>query len=160
MKENKDRSLYFPFFVNISQWPVLVIGGGHIASRRIRVLLEFGAKITLISPEAEKELTELAKAGEILWQQRCFEPGEIRKEEWKMVLAASNQPELNSRVYEECRKKDIPVNNASNQKECDFFFPAIIRQDEMVMGLVSQGENHGKVRKAAARVRRVLQEGE
>lgn len=149
----QDTYARFPFFVDIHNWKILVIGGGVIASRRIRVLLSFGPAITLVCPEAASELRQLAGEKAIRWEAVSYEEEILDREKWNLVLAATDDAEINQWVCASCRERGIPVNNAGDQKDCDFFFPAIITGKGMIIGLVSDGSDHHAVRKAAAKIR-------
>ena len=63
----KDRT-YFPLFVNLDGVSVLVVGGGTVAERRIRSLLDFGAGITVLSPTLTAGLEQLMRDGRIIWK--------------------------------------------------------------------------------------------
>jgi len=73
---------YFPLFADLTNEPVLVVGGGSVALRRIPRLLEAGARITLISPVALPELESLAEEGRILWIPRGYLEGTRPPSAW------------------------------------------------------------------------------
>ena len=146
---------YFPLFVNIEHKSFCVFGAGHIAARRIQGLLRFGAVVTVIAPRVLEEIENMqsAYAGQLYIEYRSYRMGEIRDENTDYVLAATDDAAVNSSIYRECRHKEIPVNNASDRGQCDFYFPAIVREDELVIGLTAGGTDHKKVRRAAAWLR-------
>ena len=61
-------SRYFPLFIDLEKKKITVIGAGTIASRRIRTLLNFGAQITVLAPEASEEVRKLAEKGRLVWR--------------------------------------------------------------------------------------------
>ena len=67
-------SRYFPLFINLEKKKVTVIGAGTIASRRIRTLLNFGARITVLAPEASEEVEKLAGEGKLVWRKERYAP--------------------------------------------------------------------------------------
>ena len=133
---------YFPLFVDLEGRQVLVVGGGKIAMRRVRTLLEFGCEITVVSPEVcETDLESLGNVGEA--------------SRFVFVLAAA-APEVNEKIVCDCRKKKIPVNNASNRDQCDFYFPGIAKDGDTVVGITSGGGDHRLAAKISAAVRQML----
>ena len=111
---------YFPIFINMEGKQVQVFGGGTIAGRRISVLLEFGARICVTAPEISEDLKELAeREANLTLEYRTFRPGELQEAD--MVLAATDDKNVNDMIYRECRHKGILVNVASDKEKCDFW---------------------------------------
>lgn len=145
-------STYFPLFFDLQGRNVRVFGGGMIATRRVQVLLEFGANVSVVSPEMTEELKKLAVQEERLFlDYRRYDSGELAKGD--IVLAATNDEHVNTEIYEECHRKQIPVNVASDKEKCDFYFPALIREGNLVIGVTAGGEDHRKVAEAAKKIR-------
>lgn len=160
MKETKS---WFPLFVNLDQVRILVVGGGNIAKRRILGLTEFGGMLTVLSPFLDGELLPLARDGRISWKNGRYAgaPGTDSGsflDGMDLVLAATDDPKVNAAVYEDCRRKGIPVNCADDRNRCDFYFPALVRKDDLVIGISSGGKDHSKVRQTAAKLRTFLEE--
>lgn len=150
---------YFPIFVDLSQEKILVAGAGKIALRRIRVLLGFARRITVVAPDAAETLpdvmAEAAEAGtEVLWEQRPFRASDLEGK--TMVLAATGDIELNERIAGLCRKSRIPVNVCSDRNLCDFQFPSIIRDGEIVVGVNASGRNHRLVKETRKKIEACL----
>lgn len=150
-------SRYFPLFVKLEGKKILVYGAGTIASRRISALLAFGCSLTVIAPEASKEVQSLADKEMLVWRQKEYQSGEI-SEEFSLVLAATNQKEINAQIGAECREKRIPVNVSSDRSLCDFYFPGLAVKDELVAGVTAGGADHKRVRVAAEKIRVALEE--
>lgn len=143
---------FFPIFIPLKDKRILLYGAGTVGQRRIASLLPFSPKIIVRSENIPQEfLHTYAEKQGIFWQKKRYTPGEIQ--DCDFVLAATSSPEVNHAIYLECREKKIPVNNASCQEECDFFFPAIVQKEDITIGLCSSGKNHTKVRQAAASLR-------
>jgi len=140
---------YFPLFVSLSHKKILVYGAGRIAARRIAGLLRYGAIVTAIAPQVRDEIRELQKnnPGQLRIEQRSYCRSEIREDEADYVLAATDSREVNQRICRECRRKGIPVNNASDSSQCDFYFPALVEQDGLVIGVTSTDGDHRKAAK-------------
>ena len=154
---------FFPLFVNIEEKPVLVIGGGVIAERRVCSLLDFGCKIVVTAPEVTEKLEMLSKSGKIVWKQEVYSKNDIMgcvsgetDEQWFFVLAAA-EDSVNARVVKDCREAGVPVNNASRKEDCDFYFPGLIKEQEVVIGVTSSGSDHKLVAALSKRIRELVQ---
>lgn len=146
---------YFPIFINLEGKKVQVFGGGNIATRRVSALLEFGALVHVVAPEISGKLEELAKQGENLTLDcRPYFPGDLGTAE--LVIAATNDAAVNDMVYRECRKEGIPVNVASDKEKCDFFFPGIVKEGDITVGVTAGGKDHKKAAQATAKIRELL----
>lgn len=137
---------YFPMFIDISKWRILMVGGGKVAARRVESLTHFATDITVIAPEIEETLAQLKSEGKIRVLQRMFDETDLMEQEWNMVLAATDQPKLNEKIVLLCRERNIPVNRADDKEMCDFFFPSIVEKDGVIIGINSGGEDPGKVK--------------
>lgn len=147
---------YFPMFVDLSEKRVLVIGGGVIAARRIRTLLKFVKRITVIAPEINEELKELMEQDEesriCYIRKQIFEEMLLGEEGnpvkgMELVLTATNDRKLNAAVVKACRKEGILVNTADDKSLCDFYFPSVLEKDGVIIGLNSGGKNPGCVKR-------------
>lgn len=147
-----ELNLYFPIFIPFENKKVLIYGGGKIAVRRVKTLLEFGANITVIAPTVEEELKCEKR---IVWKKDSYKEGSIESDVF-CVIAITDDSNVNETIYKECKAKNIMVNNASNKEQCDFLFPAIIKEGQVVAGLTASGTNHKLVRKVASRLREIF----
>lgn len=132
---------YFPLFVDMEEKEILVIGGGTVAARRIKTLLSFGCRITVVSPVLKDELCALKETGSIIWHPASYESTCLGSSLF-FVLAAADK-KTNARVVSDCRRLHIPVNDASSKENSNFYFPAIIKDERATIGLISsEGNNH------------------
>ena len=130
----------------------MVLGGGTIAARRIRTLAEFGPRIRVVSPEVQRELLSLPG---VTWAEGVYAPSVLEGADF--VLACTDDPAINHEAVLECRRRGIPVNNASDQADCDFHFPAVALRDSLVVGVNAAGTDHSLVRRVAAAIRALLE---
>ena len=153
---------YFPVFVDLKDKPILVIGGGVIAERRICSLLEFGCKIVVVSPKITEKLEHLNRSGRIRWAKECYSIEWLRnmlpesEQNWIFVLAVA-EPSVNTKVVRDCKEMGIPVNNASKKEDCDFYFPGLIKEQDVVIGVTSGGSDHKYVAALTKRIRELVQ---
>ena len=151
---------YFPMFIDIEGKHILVVGAGKIALRRGQTLLQFRARIKGIAKEIPKEQKEafhlLVSEGKIVLEEKAFEESDLT-EAFFLVLAATNVKKLNHEICMLCRKRKILANTATDRTDCDFYFPAVAVQEELVVGITGDGSDHRKVAETAARIRKVLE---
>lgn len=151
---------YFPMFIDIEGKHILVVGAGKIALRRVQTLLQFRARIKVIAKEIPKEQKEafhlLVSEGKIVLEEKAFEESDLT-EALFLVLAATNVKKLNHEICMLCRKRKILANTATDRTDCDFYFPAVAVQEELVVGITGDGSDHRKVAETAARIRKVLE---
>lgn len=152
---------YFPLFVDLSNKKVLVYGAGRIAVRRTDAMLRYQAAVTVVAPQIHAKLWEMQadSCGRLIIEQRAYRRSEIREEDVDYVLAATNDKEVNAMICRECRHKEIPVNNASDSSQCDFYFPALVERDGFVIGVTGTDGDHKKLAQYCERLRRQEIEG-
>ena len=140
----------FPMFVDLTGKKAVVIGAGNIARRRIGVLKDFGAEVTVIAPEA----LDLPEG--VSYLPREYQEGDLQNA--YLAVAATNCRQVNHLVKQEADSLGIPVSVADCKDECTFFFPAICRGDNLIAGVVSDGTDHHKTARAARAIRSVLED--
>ena len=137
---------YFPMFIEMKGKKVLVIGGGAIAARRVKALLDFGCEITVLSPDLCEELAVASAGGKIRWQRGMYNlsklEAELREVPQPVFVLAAAPEHVNRTVAEDCHFIGIPVNNASDRTQSDFYFPGLIKEGEAVIGVTSGGKDH------------------
>ncbi len=141
----------FPLFISLEGKDALVVGGGTVAARRARILLEFSVKITVISPEISEDMREML--GRITWRQERYVGLD---KPYILAIAATNERDVNRKIGEDARAEGIPVSVADSKKESTFWFPAVMRGKGLVMGMVSENGDHSAVKTAAEVIRRGL----
>jgi siroheme synthase-like protein len=130
---------HFPLFINLEDSPCLVVGGGAVAARKIRSLLEFGARLTVLDPRPLEALENLSQEEARLVLVRRPYAGPDDLQDARLVIAATGDRELNHRVSRDARARGIPVNVADDPGASTFFFPAIVRRGDLVAGISTSG---------------------
>lgn len=149
----KQEAPYFPMFVSLAGKRVQVVGAGVIAARRIATLSRFGCIIEVIAPQLHERCQELYAKGVFIWHKRPYQKGDCTAD---LCLAATNDPAVNAAVTAECRQKGILVNRCDCREDCDFYFPAVVEHDGVIIGLGSDGSDHKKVKTVASQLRKSL----
>ena len=149
---------YFPMFIDLSDKNIVVAGGGKIATRRVRTLLKFTRNITVVAPKVTQELMDLGKAGTITLHNRPVKRSDFA--DAYMVIAATNDWKLNDEIHIVCKCLGIPVNVCSDQRKCDFQFPGIVKDEDIVIGINAAGTDHHKVKKIREYIEEAFAKGE
>ena len=152
--EIKEYFTYFPLFTNMSGRKVIFIGGGKIAERRIKTLLNYNADITVISPDITDDLRQIVQRGEIKYINRKYMSTDIS--DTFLVIAATDDREVNQAIMKDAKSAGILVIVSDKREECDCWFPAIAENGEYIAGIVSKNGNHTGLKELAQELRRFL----
>jgi len=124
---------FLPIFQSVAGRPALVVGGGTTARRKVGSLLRAGPAVTLVAPRLTDDLARMAAAGQFRHLERNFEPADI--EGMKLVIAATDDREVNRRIARLATAADIPVNVVDDPDACTFLLPSIIDRDPVVVAV-------------------------
>lgn len=141
----------YPIFLNLTGRLCLVVGGGKVAERKIATLLEYEARVRVVSPEFTPKIEDWADQGIIGLYERVFEPQDL--EDISLVFAATGDEQINGYVSELCRQKMILVNAVDDPPHCDFFVPSILRRQSLCVAISTEGKSP----LLAAKLRRELE---
>ncbi len=147
----------FPLYIDITMQKIVVVGGGKIAERRIKTLLEFTYNVVVVAPEVTGFIQDMAQDKKVIWKKKKYDDEDIKDAD--IVLGATNDEEVNDQIYRVCKGKKILVNISSDQNKCDFHFPGIIQYDEVVIGVNSGGKNHKQTKKIREKIEDFLKKG-
>lgn len=125
---------YFPMFVQLKDRCCLVVGGGRVALRKAKMLEDFEARVTVVSP---KIMPELKERKNIICLEKRFEEDDLKGQE--LVIAATDDIEQNRRISRACMDANIPVNAVDQIDDCSFIFPAYLKEGEVVAAFSSGG---------------------
>ncbi|BCO11804.1 uroporphyrinogen-III C-methyltransferase [Aeromonas hydrophila] len=129
---------YLPIFCRLDNKPVLLVGGGEVAERKARLLLDAGAQLTVVAPELDPELAELAANGSIEWLAGEFAPQQLTGK-W-LVVAATDRREVNALVYQSANQAQIFANVVDDPKRSSFIMPSIIDRSPLMVAISSGGK--------------------
>ena len=146
---------YFPMFVDMTERECLIVGGGNVAYRKVIVMLDFGAKITVVAEDICDELRKLTiddiasedktgtytanKENRITFIKRRFERKDC--DGMEMVIAATDDNALNHEIAEYCKANGIMVNAVDKKADCSFIFPSYIKEKNLVAAFSSGGNS-------------------
>lgn len=123
----------FPLLIDLKGNNCTVFGGGKSAFRRVKELLRFGAKVTLISAKICPELTQLSDDGAIRHIPRKYFRGDCSNSQ--LCVAATDDSDLNIAISTECKNKGIPVNVTQPRSYGTFSFPRMVTNDDVVISI-------------------------
>ena len=127
----------FPIFLKLEGRACLVVGAGRVAEPKIESLVRSGAKVRVVAPQATATVREAAKAGAIVWEQRCYLPGDLAGN--FLVVAATSSPELHQEIFEQARRAGILCNAVDEPERCDFYYPAVVRRGPLQIAISTGG---------------------
>jgi siroheme synthase-like protein len=145
-------------FVDLSDKKVVVAGAGTIAKRRIRTLISFTDHLVVIAPEVNNELKALEAEGKITILRKYYEREDIY--DAALVIAATNDNKINQDIYSACKCLGIPVNVCNDKTKCDFYFPSIAANEELVAGISASGRETKISREMTGKIRELLEQKE
>lgn len=123
----------FPLLVDLKDNNCTVFGGNKSALRRVKELLRFGAKVTVISPQLCSELEQMSNSGLIRHIPRKYFRGDCTNSQ--LCVAATDDNTLNIAISTECKNKSIPVNVTSPRSYGNFTFPRLVISEDVVLSI-------------------------
>ena len=143
---------YYPIYIQLQEQPCVVIGGGKIAEGKVQGLLTAGAKVKVISPDLTSYLRTLSKENVIEHIERTYQAGDLTGA--FMVICATDQVEINHKVWQEASANRQLVNVVDDTPRCNFIAPAILRKGDLTLAISTAG----KAPALAVRLKEHLQE--
>ena len=130
---------YYPAYIDIKGKRCLVVGGGKVAERKVKLLLKCDAMVSVVSPELISRLKELNSKGKIK-----FFKGEFKEKYLKdmfLVIGATDNSEVNLKIYKAASKKNILVNIVDPPEICNFIVPSIVERGDLIIAISTGGKS-------------------
>jgi len=144
----------YPLFADLTDRPVLVVGGGDVAARKAAMLLRAGAKVTVGAPVLAPELRELAQQGRIVYRAGAYQP-DWQDGMWLVVAATRSRP-LNMRIAAEADARQRLVNVVDDPALSSFQVPAVIDRSPLLVAISSSGAAPVLARRLRERIESLL----
>jgi precorrin-2 dehydrogenase/sirohydrochlorin ferrochelatase len=128
----------FPLCIDIKNKKCVVIGGGKIAYAKIKVLLQFGAQIIIISPKCIDDILQLVKTNKIIWIKKSYSKNDIL--DAFMVVCATSNEIINDTVYKDAKNNNIYINVVDDKNKCNFIFPSIVKRKDLIISISTSGK--------------------
>lgn len=127
----------YPIHLNLSGRRCVVVGGGRVAERKVRGLLDAGGAVVVVAPEATDGLQALAADGALHWEASRYERSHL--DGAFLVLAATDDRAVNARVVDDANGAGILVNGADAPEDGSFITPALVRRGDLMLTVTTSG---------------------
>ncbi len=127
---------YFPMFINLQGKNCLIVGGGVVAERKVKVMKDFGLQVTVAAPFIQPRIINEMQVIAVF---EDFEPSMLDNRD--IVIAATDDKNLNGEIAKLCRERNIPVNAVDSAEDSTFIFPSYIKKGEVVAAFSSSGQS-------------------
>ena len=155
MKE-PNPLVYYPIFLNLEGKKCVVVGGGEVALRKVRALLDSGARVVVVSPTLNSDLAQLARVETISLISREYEPKDLK--DAVIVVAATDIAEVNQNIAKKARKHGILVNVVDRPEESDFIMPSLVRRGDLILAASTSGASPALAKKIRMRLEQTFGE--
>lgn len=132
-----EPPVYYPVLLDLRGRLAVVIGGGAVASAKVRGLLEAGARVLVVSPSPSPSLARLAETGAITVAVREYRQGDLAGA--TIAIAATDDRAMNGAVWEEAEAAGVPLNAVDDVPHCHFIAPSVLRRGRIVVSVSSSG---------------------
>jgi len=126
-----------PIFIKLQSQHCLVVGGGVVATRKIKQLLTADAQVFVVASDIGDELKNINESGEVHYIKQSY--NEEHLEGKQLVIAATNDRQLNTEIAEQAKTKGILVNVVDNPEAGNFILPSIIDRSPIVIAVSTSG---------------------
>lgn len=145
-----------PIFVKLESRPCLVVGAGVIGLQKITSLLECGAEVTVVAPEANAEVRAFAADHRLTWRPKAYAPEDL--DGISLAVAATNDPEVNHAVYRDATEHGVLANAVDDPPFCDFYFSSVVRRGPLQIAISTAGESPALAQRLRQEVQAALPE--
>ena len=128
---------FLPIFLKLEDKNCLVVGGGDVAARKISSLISTNARILIVARELNPEIEALVQSGQLVILATEYEKSQL--DSCVLVIAATNDAELNKRVSTDAQQRNIPVNVVDNPELCSFIMPSVVNRDPVQIAISTGG---------------------
>ncbi|HJZ66100.1 MAG TPA: bifunctional precorrin-2 dehydrogenase/sirohydrochlorin ferrochelatase [Candidatus Acidoferrum sp.] len=129
----------FPMFVKLEGRQVVIVGGGEIAVGKLDGLLQAGAKVAVVSPAVNSQVSSLVKEGKIEWREKQFAPEDL--EGAFLVIAATSVPSVNESVYRAADARGLLCNAVDDIENCHFYYGAVVQRGDLQIAISTNGKS-------------------
>lgn len=136
---------YYPMVVDLAGRRCLVVGGGQVAERKVRALVEAGAEVVVVSPALSPGLEGLKRGGRIVHRVRSYQPGDVAGS--FLVFGATDDREVNGRLADEANAAGVLANLADSPTLSTFLVPAALTRGNLVIAISTGGDSPALARK-------------
>jgi precorrin-2 dehydrogenase/sirohydrochlorin ferrochelatase len=141
---------YLPIGLDVRGRMCIVVGGGKVGTRKATNLLQAGADVTVVSPEATDRLTLLAEEEKLNWKKRAYEGPDL--EGAFLAVAATNDKSTNTRLVQDARTNGVLVCDATDASRSEVIFGALHEGGGVTLAVFTDGQDPSLARKTRDRI--------
>jgi precorrin-2 dehydrogenase/sirohydrochlorin ferrochelatase len=130
---------YYPIYLDIKDRDCLVVGGGHVGTRKVETLLECGARVTVVSIDAAEKMKKLSDSGVIQLKERAFQTADL--DGVFLVIGATDNQDLNYKIRAEAERRFVLCNIADRPDACNFILPSIVNRGDLIIAISTSGKS-------------------
>ncbi len=136
-----EQNTLFPIFLKTEQLQIVVVGGGYVAEEKLHFLLKSSpkAQVKIVAPIIRAKTLQLAKQANAKVVQKSYDVHEIK--DAHIVIATTDNEEVNKQIYLDCRMLKILVNVADNPPLCDFYMGGIVTKGNVKLAISTNGKS-------------------
>ena len=158
MNHYSDEHSYYPItLTQLGGKPVVVFGGGAVATRKVGGLLAIGAHVTVVSPSLSPKLTVLESEGKLIWLARKYQAGDCAGK--LLIFAATDDRTANAQIAAEADQLNLLCNVADDPAAGTFHLPAVHRGADCMVAVSSYGDSPTRAKTLRDEIKKYIQEG-
>ena len=136
---------YYPAYLDIKNRKCLVVGGGAVGARKVKMLLKCGASVTVISPVVSEQLKNLADSGAITLHRRSYRSSDLAG--IFLVIGATDDDKLNRQISDDAKRLNLLCNIADRPQDCNFILPSIVSRGDLTISISTSGKSPALAKK-------------
>jgi glutamyl-tRNA reductase len=140
-----SRPRYYPIFLDINGRKCVVVGGGQVALRKVKALLDHGGQVEVISLDLCPGLSRMAEQGQVHALRRNYMEGDLAGA--VIAVAATDDGQVNAAVHKEAKARGILINSVDDPKHSDFIVPSYLRRGDVTIAISTGGRSPALARK-------------
>ena len=131
---------FLPAYINLENKNILIVGGGTVATRKVKYLLDFTTNIKIISPKISTKLLKFISKYNLKYKNRKFKTKDLKKQD--IIITAINNIKLQKNIFKKAKQLNIwLINSSDNIKHCDFIFPSYIKKGDLTISISTNGKS-------------------
>ena len=130
---------YYPIYLDIENRNVVIIGGGNVCARKAGTMMNYGARVTVVSPGFTGEIEKWAREGCLKLRRKTYDESDL--DDANIVIASTDDESVNTQIAADCRRRRIPVNVVDVTHLCEFIVPAIVEKGSIQIAVSTGGKS-------------------
>jgi len=127
----------FPIFVKLAGRRCLVVGAGKISEGKVAGLIQAGAKVEIVAPQATAQIEKWHRQGKLRWHRRKFRAADLTGA--ILVVAATDSPKAHRAIFRAATRRKVLCNIVDVPSLCDFYYPAVVRRGHLQIAISTGG---------------------